>query len=796
MRPSSPAQVETVTALVDQALASLGSGRPARARGLLRRAVAHAADTDDPLGSALRARALVTWAAVDFGGEGLERALALLDEADALAAAAVRGGETAHAPTVLTLAVVQRAALLGRAGRWPDSTALYERLDGDPNLPGRAACVVALNLGLGRHQLGDSADALVALHRAEDLAVRHGQPDLRVAAVHNLGVVALARGEVPAALAAMARARELGPDVQPVAARLDHARALMDVGLLDEARPLLGEAALAAHRARGTIDLAETWMEQARWALLAGDRAGARRTAGRAARAFDRFGSPAWAARARLVALEAGLMDAATGGSPARHRSLLAEARQVAAGASPGARALLAIACLQAGLPAEASAVLGPPPTGPRPLSEELRCALARSRVRAALGRRRAAEVTLARAADTLARHRAGHPDLEARTALALHGYALLDLDVELALQSGSAAAVHRATERWRSVARRMPAVSPTGDAPPPLLSHAVLRPAPLGEVRAALRARGLGLVSVFRHRGEVLGVTIGDGPERVLRLGAESTWRELGARAASDVLALTRCSTPAMGRVVRHALGATMDALGALLGPAVPAGPGGVIVVPPAFLGPVPWRLLPGLTGRRLVVSPAASAWLSRATSPAADPLGAITVFAGPGLARAADEATAVASAHGGTPLLGGDAVGPALLDALARPGIVHVAAHGSHAEQNPLFSAIHLADGPTYAHAVQRVGVRAGLVVLSACDVGRAQPRPGEESLGLTAALLACGGRTVVAAPGPVRDATAADVMTALHHHLLAGLDVPAALEASASDDPATRLFCAHGA
>ena len=60
-------------------------------------------------------------------------------------------------------------------------------------------------------------------------------------------------------------------------------------------------------------------------------------------------------------------------------------------------------------------------------------------------------------------------------------------------------------------------------------------------------------------------------------------------------------------------------------------------------------------------------------------------------------------------------------------------------------------MGDGPVFAHEFQRTGIAAEHVVLSSCEVGRTHVRAGDESLGLTASLLATGVRTVVAAVEP---------------------------------------------
>ena len=135
----------------------------------------------------------------------------------------------------------------------------------------------------------------------------------------------------------------------------------------------------------------------------------------------------------------------------------------------------------------------------------------------------------------------------------------------------------------------------------------------------------------------------------------------------------------------------------------------------------------------------------------------------------RASAEAHAIARTWGASSHIAEPSAGAELVGALARPGIVHVAAHGTHQVESPLFSSLVLHDGPVFAHELQPTGVRADHVVLSACEVGLETGRPGHESLGLALSLLSLGARSTVAAVAPVPDDVAAATMER-HHELLA--------------------------
>jgi CHAT domain-containing protein len=108
----------------------------------------------------------------------------------------------------------------------------------------------------------------------------------------------------------------------------------------------------------------------------------------------------------------------------------------------------------------------------------------------------------------------------------------------------------------------------------------------------------------------------------------------------------------------------------------------------------------------------------------------------------------------------------------------LVHVAAHGRFREDQPLFSAVELADGPLFAYDVPRLRTAPRLVVLSACDAGRSVVRPGGDVMGLATALLRAGTSAVVASVLPVPDKQAVGLVTAFHTGLRDGMAPAAAL------------------
>jgi len=91
-----------------------------------------------------------------------------------------------------------------------------------------------------------------------------------------------------------------------------------------------------------------------------------------------------------------------------------------------------------------------------------------------------------------------------------------------------------------------------------------------------------------------------------------------------------------------------------------------------------------------------------------------------------------------------------------------------------------------------LHRLDRPAELVVLAACDLGLADVRPGDETVGMTSALLAAGTSTVVAAVARVADESAAGLMTRFHAAYRRGRGPGAALAEAAADEPLTGFVC----
>jgi CHAT domain-containing protein len=208
---------------------------------------------------------------------------------------------------------------------------------------------------------------------------------------------------------------------------------------------------------------------------------------------------------------------------------------------------------------------------------------------------------------------------------------------------------------------------------------------------------------------------------------------------------------------------------------------------VPTGALHAMPWSALPSLRGRPVVVAPSAAVWLGLEARPRR--AGGVVLAAGPRLPHAEAEIRELAAAReDATVLAGADATAVALLTALDGAGLGHIACHGHFRADSPLFSSFELADGVVTALDLQRLRRAPETLVLSACDLALSDRRPGDELLGVAAALLGMGTRTIVASVVPVPDEAARRLMLDFHRRLVSGASSAAALaEAQAAEEMA---------
>jgi hypothetical protein len=319
--------------------------------------------------------------------------------------------------------------------------------------------------------------------------------------------------------------------------------------------------------------------------------------------------------------------------------------------------------------------------------------------------------------------------------------------------------------------------------------------PAPLDELAAGLGSRVL--LELVRHEEQILAVTVRDGVARMHRLGQSALARRsldallfalrrlaLGHGSAASLRSARASVTAAAARLAETLLEPIRDVLDDRP----------LVVVPTGGLRSTPWSLLPGCDHRPVTVAPSAAIWLQAARRPRERcDSGRVVLVSGPGLSGGAAEIEQLASAYpAALRLHGSGATVDAALSALDGADVAHIAAHGRLRGDNPLFSALELADGPLTVYDLERLTHAPRLVLLPACQSGIGSELAGDEVMGLTAALFAVGTRTAVATVIPVPDQATMPLMVALHEALRTGLSTSDALTAAQAtmdrDDPTT--------
>jgi hypothetical protein len=191
------------------------------------------------------------------------------------------------------------------------------------------------------------------------------------------------------------------------------------------------------------------------------------------------------------------------------------------------------------------------------------------------------------------------------------------------------------------------------------------------------------------------------------------------------------------------------------------------MVIVTDGPLGSLPWGVLPGLAQVDVTVARSVTAWIeARAGEPSQRSDPRVLVVAGPSLQYAEQEAEEISRIWPRvTTLAGSDATIGNFLDALAEADVVHVAAHGTHRGDNPLLSAIRLADGSLTGYELSNAEKQVDTVVLSCCEVGMTETGSG---IGIAQVLVQTGVRSVIASVSPVSDESAVSLTSDLHRRL----------------------------
>ncbi|MEU7529688.1 CHAT domain-containing tetratricopeptide repeat protein [Saccharothrix sp. NPDC042600] len=673
------------------------------------------------------------------------------------------------------------------------------------------------NRGLLRAYTGGLKAADEDFDRAAEL-YRELDQELAVADVRwNAGISASRAGDVPRALTMFAEAereyRRLAvPRPNLLINRLE---LLVSVPLLEEARAA-ADRALAELGKGMVLARSEAMFYRARIALLENDLELAVRMAVAARKGFRREQREVWAVSARHVELRAAYLSG--------ERS-----RELGTAMARAASRLDALGWRMAALEARVDAALIARDLGDRrralaelsaagaarrggPAAHRVQGWYAEALRRDLSGNRRGAQSALRQGLKLLDEYRVSLGAAELRALSGAQGKALAMEGLRSAVASGHAARVLTWAESWRAGALRMTPARPPEDsgladalaelrAVTSDLELALLAGRPTAalkqrQLRGEQRVRELtrqtsgggavdrppavrdlawalgdaALVEYVDFEGTLLAVVVAGGRASLHRLGpVDGAVREIRLLrfALHRLVTLPEHLDRAAVRAgAEHAAALLERRLLAPLARRVEGRP--LVLAPTGALGGLPWSALPGCRDRSVTVAPSATVWF-RAACSSRVPHDRPVLAAGPRLPAAPTEITAISPlARGASVLVGPAATVDAVASAMDGAPLAHVAAHGSFRADNPLFSALELADGPLTVYDLERLRTPPARVVLSACDSGLSAVRPGDELMGFTAALLGLGTRTLIAPVVPVPAEVTTPLMVDLHRRL----------------------------
>ena len=729
---------------------------------------------------------------------------------------------------------VQRSAMLQQLGRYDGSlddvrAALpVLRRAGDHEWEVRALSNRS-NVYVARRQLGLAEADLV---RSQRLCDASGLALAGAYAVQNLGCVHAARGDIPAALECFDRAADrysaLGLEVGSLL--VDRATALLSVRLLEEARDSAGGAVAALVAQHRAIELPEAQLILSTTALLQGEADVAAEAAAAATVALRKLGRTEWLPLARYAWLQARLAPARSSGEvaaeagraaiPSSRVRASAEQLEAAGWTVPAleARILAARTALEEGRRTAARRDLELAARARRagPADARARAWFAEAMLREAEGSRGGAKRALRAGLRVLDEHRLSFGAAELRAHVSVHRGAICEAGLMFALHEHDAAGVHWWGEKRRasadSVRSALPPADPTlarlladlrgtmteiadarGKAKPaqglvtrqvqlersirdfarlhPAVGATSVTPPPLAELAEELR--GTALIEYVDDGSELFALTLVDGRSRLHPLGSVE---EIQHALRHVPFALRRMVQPHGPRpqktaiaVVDHAVEVFERRLLAPIGRSVGDRP--LLVAPAGWLQGLPWSLLPSCRGRPVTVAPSVTLWRTARRSSEAgrrfrgrDRRAAAPGCGGGGARGAALYPEAIL-------LEGSEAVAAQVGSRMGTAATCHIAAHGIVRSDNPLFSSLLLDDGPFTVFDLEQLGATPRHVVLAACESGVSKVTPGQEILGLTAALLSRQTATVVAPVVAIDDAETTSLMVGYHRRLLAG-------------------------
>lgn len=225
------------------------------------------------------------------------------------------------------------------------------------------------------------------------------------------------------------------------------------------------------------------------------------------------------------------------------------------------------------------------------------------------------------------------------------------------------------------------------------------------------------------------------------------------------------------------------------------------VLVVPPSILHGVPFQALSDggvalIEKHEITVAPSAATWLASDNYATSSQPAVISAGRVHSLIHTSREASLVAKWLSGFNCEVHAVNDISRLSTYRRPALLHLACHGYFRSDNPWFSALQLDSGSLTTMDVTGMDLRGSIVVLSACEGGRAAWTTYSEPVGLAEAFLVAGAAAVIASQWPVDDRSTADFMNAVYGRLAAGETVAASLRQAQLAVRATSSHHSHWA
>jgi len=138
----------------------------------------------------------------------------------------------------------------------------------------------------------------------------------------------------------------------------------------------------------------------------------------------------------------------------------------------------------------------------------------------------------------------------------------------------------------------------------------------------------------------------------------------------------------------------------------------------------------------------------------------------------------------------LGQQATAGVLREKGPETALLHIATHGIHRQDNPMFSGIRLGDGYANLYDLYQLRLAAKLVTLSGCATGMNFVAAGDELLGLQRGLFYAGATTLLLSLWDVHDRSTAELMQEFYRGYIhsgdVGLSLRAAMRKVRQDNP----------